>query len=155
MLSPYVLIALASPIVLNTVSLLFKCVFTNNSYAFLNTVIRECQEYSPHLLSNRSSGQFGCLSLLIPKHYFTPRFLPVLIKRRELHAKIMERRRIYQAILFLYLAEVIASDESYALLEELFEKKRYNKYVRPVLNESTPVLINMELYLSQINDVVR
>ena len=63
--------------------------------------------------------------------------------------------RIYHVLLFLYLAEIIASDESYALLEDLFEKKKYNKYVRPVLNESTPVNIRMELYLSQINDVVR
>ncbi|XP_033637775.1 neuronal acetylcholine receptor subunit alpha-10-like [Asterias rubens] len=56
-------------------------------------------------------------------------------------------------LLLIALKEIIASDESYALLEDLFEKKKYNKYVRPVLNESTPVNIRMELYLSQINDV--
>ncbi|XP_022107578.1 neuronal acetylcholine receptor subunit alpha-10-like [Acanthaster planci] len=47
-----------------------------------------------------------------------------------------------------------ASEEQYRLIDDIFHKKRYNKVIRPVINETTPILITIELYLSQINDVI-
>ena len=48
----------------------------------------------------------------------------------------------------------MASEEQYRLINDIFHKKGYNKVIRPVINETTPIFITTELYLSQINDVV-
>ncbi|XP_072033889.1 neuronal acetylcholine receptor subunit alpha-10-like [Amphiura filiformis] len=54
----------------------------------------------------------------------------------------------------LLLSEVVkGSNESKRLIKDLFETDSYSKLVRPVINESTPVLVTFELYLASINDV--
>ncbi|XP_077987841.1 neuronal acetylcholine receptor subunit alpha-7-like isoform X2 [Glandiceps talaboti] len=46
-----------------------------------------------------------------------------------------------------------ASPEQIKLMDDLFGNNRYNKLVRPVVNESDKVSISFELYLSQINNM--
>ena len=53
-----------------------------------------------------------------------------------------------------FLSAVHGSEEQKRLVEELFHEKNYSKLVRPVINESTPILVKFELYLASINDVV-
>ncbi|XP_070538692.1 neuronal acetylcholine receptor subunit alpha-7-like isoform X2 [Ptychodera flava] len=51
------------------------------------------------------------------------------------------------------LQGIFASPEQIKLIEDRFFNDRYNKLVRPVINESQKISISFELYLSQINDM--